>query len=91
MANHVQTRLAVHREEPRPWVMDDYLALGLAGRDGLALLDRLRAEVPSPYLLAFSRWMCVIRMCAFSGNVKPGDVSATQFSSVLADGSRRNV
>jgi methyltransferase (TIGR00027 family) len=39
--------------------MDDYLALGLAGREGLALLDRLRAEVPEPYLLAFSRWMCV--------------------------------
>jgi methyltransferase (TIGR00027 family) len=39
--------------------MDDYLALGLAGREGLALLDRLRAEVPGPYLRAFSRWMCV--------------------------------
>lgn len=39
--------------------MDDYLALGLAGREGLALLGRLRAEVPGPYLLAFSRWMCV--------------------------------
>src|SRR5215468_6333880 len=50
---------AVHREEPGPWVMDDYLALGLAGREGLALLGRLRAEVPRPYLLAFSRWMCV--------------------------------
>lgn len=50
---------AVHREEPRPWVIDDYLALGLAGREGLALLGRLRAEVPRSYLLAFSRWMCV--------------------------------
>ena len=50
---------ALHREEPRPWVIDDYLALGLAGREGLALLGRLRAEVPGPYLLAFSRWMCV--------------------------------
>jgi len=39
--------------------MDDYLPLGLAGREGLALLGRLRAEVPRPYLLAFSRWMCV--------------------------------
>ena len=39
--------------------MDDYLALGLAGRQGLALLGRLRAEVPEPDLLAFSRWMCV--------------------------------
>ena len=50
---------ALHREEPRPWVIDDYLALGLAGREGLAMLGRLRTEVPRPYLLAFSRWMCV--------------------------------
>ena len=39
--------------------MDDYLARGLAGQEGLALLGRLRVEVPGPYLLAFSRWMCV--------------------------------
>jgi hypothetical protein len=39
--------------------MDDYLALGLAGREGQALLGQLRAGVPRPYLLAFSRWMCV--------------------------------
>jgi len=50
---------AIHREEPQPWVIDDYLALDLAGQEGLALLDRLRAEVPRPYLLAFSRWVCV--------------------------------
>jgi O-methyltransferase involved in polyketide biosynthesis len=50
---------ALHREEPPPWVMDDYLALNLAGQEGLALLDRLRAEVPRPYLLAFSRWVCI--------------------------------
>ena len=50
---------ALHREEPQPWVMDDYLALDLAGQDGLALLDRLRAEVPRVYLLAFSRWVCI--------------------------------
>jgi methyltransferase (TIGR00027 family) len=50
---------ALHREEPQPWVIDDYLALGLAGPDGLALLDRLRVEVPRPYLRAFSRWVCV--------------------------------
>jgi methyltransferase (TIGR00027 family) len=40
-------------------VLDDYLALRLAGREGLELLGRLRAEVPRPYLLAFSRWICV--------------------------------
>ena len=50
---------ALHREEPQPWVMDDYLALDLAGQDGLALLDRLRAEVPRVYLLPFSRWVCI--------------------------------
>lgn len=46
---------ALHREEPQPWVIDDHLALELAGPDGLMLLDRLRAEVPRPHLLAFSR------------------------------------
>jgi methyltransferase (TIGR00027 family) len=50
---------AVHREEPPPWVIDDYLAQPLAGQEGRALLDRLRAEVPRPHLVAFSRWMCV--------------------------------
>src|SRR5690349_6054225 len=50
---------ALQREQPQPWVMDDRLALALAGPDGLALLDQLRAEVPRDHLLAFSRWMCV--------------------------------
>src|SRR6516165_9582026 len=50
---------AIHRQEPRPWVMDDFLALGLAGQEGMALAGRLRAELPRPYLLAFSRWVCV--------------------------------
>ena len=50
---------ALHREEPQPWLIDDYLALGLAGPEGTALLDRLRAEMPRPFLLAFSRWVCV--------------------------------
>ena len=50
---------ALQRTQPRPWVMDDYLALGLAGPDGQVLLARLRAEVPRTHLLAFSRWICV--------------------------------
>ena len=50
---------AVHREEPRPWVLDDYLALGLAGPEGLALRERLRAELPAPFVVAFSRWVYV--------------------------------
>jgi methyltransferase (TIGR00027 family) len=50
---------SVHREEPPPWVFDDYLALGLTDVQGLALRDRLRDEVPHALLLAFARWMCV--------------------------------
>jgi methyltransferase (TIGR00027 family) len=50
---------AVHREEPQPWVIDDYLALGLAGREGLVLRERLRAELSAPFIVAFSRWVCV--------------------------------
>jgi methyltransferase (TIGR00027 family) len=55
-------RLAADSDHPDavahgPWVIDDHLALELAGPDGLVLLDRLRAEVP--HLLAFSRWVCV--------------------------------
>lgn len=50
---------AVHREEPRPWVIDDYLAPGLAGREGLVLRERLQAELPASFIVAFSRWVCV--------------------------------
>jgi methyltransferase (TIGR00027 family) len=50
---------SVHREEPPPWVLNDYLALDLAGVEGLALRERLVAEVPASLLLAFGRWMCV--------------------------------
>ena len=50
---------ALQREEPQPWVIDDNLALGLAGPEGWTLLERLQAEFPRPHLLAFSRWVCV--------------------------------
>jgi methyltransferase (TIGR00027 family) len=50
---------ALHREEPRPWIIDDYLALGLAGEEGLALRERLQAELPPAFIAAFSRWVCV--------------------------------
>jgi methyltransferase (TIGR00027 family) len=50
---------ALHREEPMPSVLDDQLALPLAGEEGSALMERLRSEVPAPILLAFSRWVCV--------------------------------
>ena len=46
---------AIHREEPPPWVLEDTLALAFAGEDGLAIRDRLRAELPREGLLAFTR------------------------------------
>jgi O-methyltransferase involved in polyketide biosynthesis len=49
----------LHREQPRPWVLDDDLAKGLAGEEGVALATRLRAELTMPQLLSFSRWVCV--------------------------------
>jgi methyltransferase (TIGR00027 family) len=50
---------ALHREEPPPWVLDDYLALPLAGEEGPILVDLLRAELPAEMLRGFSRWVCV--------------------------------
>jgi methyltransferase (TIGR00027 family) len=40
-------------------VLDDHLALGLAGDDGASITQRLRDELTAEELLAFSRWMCV--------------------------------
>ncbi len=40
-------------------MLDDALALQLAGKEGLSLRDRLRAQVRGDDLLAFSRWVCV--------------------------------
>ncbi|HEV2413362.1 MAG TPA: class I SAM-dependent methyltransferase [Candidatus Dormibacteraeota bacterium] len=50
---------ALHREEPPPWVLDDRLALGLAGDEGVSIAKRLHDEMPTGNLLSFSRWMCV--------------------------------
>jgi methyltransferase (TIGR00027 family) len=50
---------ALHRAEPPPWVLDDDLGLRLAGEEGRALAERLRAELPGPALQSFCRWMCV--------------------------------
>jgi methyltransferase (TIGR00027 family) len=49
---------ALHREEPTPTILDDYLALPLAGEEGPALIERLRAELPAQMLVALSRWAC---------------------------------
>jgi methyltransferase (TIGR00027 family) len=50
---------ALHREEPPPHVLDDWLALPLAGDDANALAERLRTDLPREALLGFSRWLCV--------------------------------
>src|SRR5262249_28165774 len=50
---------ALHRDEPPPWVLDDHLALELAGDEGVSISRRLRNELSAEDLLTFSRWMCV--------------------------------
>jgi methyltransferase (TIGR00027 family) len=50
---------AIHRDEPPPWVLDDFLTMDLAGEDGPALRERLFREMTREELLAFSRWVCV--------------------------------
>lgn len=50
---------ALHREEPRPWILDDHLALRLAGDEAISLIGTLRNELPERALHAFSRWACV--------------------------------
>jgi O-methyltransferase involved in polyketide biosynthesis len=50
---------ALHGQEPPPWILDDTLALRLAGTDGMALLQRLRAELSPEEMLGFCRWVCV--------------------------------
>ena len=50
---------ALHREEPQPWVLDDRLALLLAGEAGTSMLSLVRRRLSSEELVAFSRWVCV--------------------------------
>ena len=50
---------ALHREEPPPWVLDDPLAMGLAGEDGAEVAKRFRTELSTETLLSFTRWVCV--------------------------------
>jgi len=50
---------ALHREEPPPWVLDDHLALELAGDEGVSITERLREELSAEELLSFGRWMAV--------------------------------
>ena len=53
------TARALHREEPPPWVLDDHLAEGLAGDEGVAITRTMHDELSAEDLLTFSRWMCV--------------------------------
>lgn len=49
---------ALHREEAPPWILDDTLALRLAGDAGTAVLERARANLSHDELFGFSRWVC---------------------------------
>lgn len=49
---------ALHREQPPPWVLDDPLAIDLAGDEGLALMQRMRRDLSHESLLDFTRWVC---------------------------------
>jgi hypothetical protein len=46
---------ALHREEPPPWVLDDYLAAALVGDEGDEIRAELVAALPVANLLSFSR------------------------------------
>lgn len=50
---------ALHKQETPPWILDDTLALRLAGQDGAALVERVRAELSPEELSSFCRWVCV--------------------------------
>lgn len=50
---------ALYRDEPGPVILDDFLASGLAGEDGLTLAERFRTDLPRSHVLAFCRWVCV--------------------------------
>jgi methyltransferase (TIGR00027 family) len=47
----------LHREGPGPHVFRDDLARDLAGEEGEALIEQLRAELSEPLLLGFTRWV----------------------------------
>jgi methyltransferase (TIGR00027 family) len=49
---------ALHREEAPPLVLDDGLAVRLAGERGEELIERARTLLPGDGILSFSRWVC---------------------------------
>jgi methyltransferase (TIGR00027 family) len=50
---------ALHRDDPPPHIVDDWLAADLAGENGRAILDNMRANVTPDRLRAFQRWTAV--------------------------------
>lgn len=50
---------ALQRDDPQPWVLDDTLALLLAGDAGTSMLQLIRGRLSRDELMSFSRWVCV--------------------------------
>lgn len=50
---------AVHSDGPPPHILDDWLAADLAGVEGRAILDNMRANVTPDRLQAFQAWTAV--------------------------------
>jgi hypothetical protein len=50
---------ALHREGPPPHILDDWMAADLAGEEGRAILDNMRASVTPDRMHAFQAWTAV--------------------------------
>jgi methyltransferase (TIGR00027 family) len=50
---------ALHRDGPPPHILDDWMAADLAGEEGRAILDNMRANVTPDRLHAFQAWTAV--------------------------------
>ena len=48
---------AIHREGPPPIILDDRLAMTLAGDGAAAMAQRLRQDMPGDVLMGFARWI----------------------------------
>ena len=65
---------AIHRERPRPWVLDDHLAAELAGDEGTAIIARVRERLAPAELEAFVNW--VVARARFTEHVVERELSA---------------
>lgn len=50
---------SLHRDGPPPHILDDWMAADLAGEEGRAILDNMRANVTPDRLHAFQAWTAV--------------------------------